>query len=106
VRLITEIPLSGLSEQVRVLRGTLLRGTIYSADEETQALDHAKDVIRQQAPSLFGTEFGNKVSMADKLMNLSSSIQLELSIWLRQQVASNAEFVEQYVSLIPSFTQF
>lgn len=98
--------MSGLPEQVRVLRGTLLRGTIYSADEEAQALDHAKDVIRQQAPSLFGTEFANKVAVADKLLNLSSSIQLELSIWLRQQVASNAEFVEQYVSPIPSFIQF
>jgi mediator of RNA polymerase II transcription subunit 12 len=98
--------LSGLPEQVRVLRGTLLRGTIYSADEEAQTLDHAKDVIRQQAPSLFGVEFANKVSVADKLLNLSSSIQLELSIWLRQEVASNAEFVEQYVSPVPSFTRF
>lgn len=98
--------MSGLPEQVRVLRSTLLRGTIYSADEEAQALDHAKDMIRQQAPSLFGTEFADRVSVVDKLTNLSSSIQLELSIWLRQQVASNAEFVEQYISPTPLFTQF
>jgi mediator of RNA polymerase II transcription subunit 12 len=97
IRLITEIPLSGLPEQVRVLRGTLLRGTLHSTEEEAQALNHAKDVVRQQAPSLFGMEFAVNVSFVDKLGNLSPSVQLELSIWLRQQVASNAEFVEQYV---------
>jgi hypothetical protein len=42
-------------------------------------------------------EFAVNVSFVDKLGNLSPSVQLELSIWLRQQVASNAEFVEQYV---------
>jgi hypothetical protein len=41
--------------------------------------------------------FAVNVSFVGKLVNLSPSVQLELSIWLRQQVASNAEFVEQYV---------
>jgi mediator of RNA polymerase II transcription subunit 12 len=95
VRLITEIPLSGLSDQVRNLRSTLLRGTAYSADLEERALLSAKRIIIAAIPALFG--FGLTASQLGdvKLAHLGSTVQLELGIWLRQQVAQYVGFNEQ-----------
>jgi mediator of RNA polymerase II transcription subunit 12 len=95
VRLITEIPLSGLSDQVRNLRSTLLRGTTYSADLEERALNSAKRGIAAAIPALFG--LGSTASkLGDvKLTHLGPTVQLELGIWLRQQVAQYAEVDEQ-----------
>lgn len=95
MRLITEIPLSGLPDQIRTLRSTLLRGTAHSADLEQRALEHAKDIISNSIPALFG-----RYNTATKLPRttfdtLSSTVKLELGIWLRQHVAQYAEVNQQ-----------
>jgi mediator of RNA polymerase II transcription subunit 12 len=95
VRLITEFPLAGLPDQVRNLRSTLLRGTAHAADLEEQALNFAKHSISRAAPSLFGLNLTVPTQLEVKLEGLSSTIKLEVGIWLRQQVAQHAEVNEQ-----------
>jgi mediator of RNA polymerase II transcription subunit 12 len=95
VRLITEFPVTGLSDQVRNLRSTLLRGTAHSADLEEQALNYAKHSISGAAPALFGFNLTVPSHSDLKLEQLSSTVKLELGIWLRQQVAQHAEVNEQ-----------
>lgn len=95
VRLITEIPISGLPDQIRTLRATLLRGTDLSADLEIQTLNNAKLAISQQMPALCGLAY---LGMDDRKLNigkLGSTVRIELGIWLRQQVARYAEVNEQ-----------
>ena len=91
IQLITEIPLSGLSDQVRTLRCTLLRGTAYSAELEEQVLGRSKHSISQTLPALCGlahtTEEPSKVDVDP----LSTTVKLELGIWLRHQVAQHTE---------------
>jgi mediator of RNA polymerase II transcription subunit 12 len=95
VRLITEIPLSGLSDQVRNLRSTLLRGTAYSADLEERALRETKRNIAAAIPALFGLGLTASQLGDVKLAHLGATVQLELGIWLRQQVAQYVGFNEQ-----------
>lgn len=95
MRLITEMPISVLSDQVRTLRATLLRGTSNSADWEQQMLDSAKFAISQQLPTLCGlgnSEYDQPKVDIDKL---GSTVKIELGIWLRQQVHQFAEVNEQ-----------
>ena len=93
--MITEIPISGLSDQVRTLRATLLRGTAHSADLEEQMLNHAKLAISQQLPILCGMGYSGHDDAKIDIGKLGSTIRIELGIWLRQQVAQYAELNEQ-----------
>ncbi|CAO2657656.1 Nn.00g037820.m01.CDS01 [Neocucurbitaria sp. VM-36] len=102
LRLITEIPLSGLSDQIRTLRSTLLRGTMHSAEMEEQALEHAEDMISQSLPTLFGLYSTTTSVPKVQAEKLSSTIKLELGIWLRRQVAQFAEVNEHVPTKDPS----
>jgi len=95
LRLITEIPLTGLPDQIRTLRSTLLRGTMHSAELEQRALGYAEHMISQSLPNLFG--LGSAATSLDEteLDKLSSTVKLELGIWLRQHVAQYAEVNQQ-----------
>lgn len=95
MRLITEFPLTGLSDQVRNLRCTLLRGTAHSAELEEQALDLAKQSISRAVPALFGLGLTALSQAEVKVAELNSTVRLELGIWLRQHVAQHAEVNEQ-----------
>jgi len=95
VRLITEFPLTGLSDQIRNLRYTLLRGTTHSAEYEEQALGLAKQSISQAVPALFGLHLAATGQPEIQVAELSSTVRLELGIWLRQRVAQYAEVNEQ-----------
>jgi mediator of RNA polymerase II transcription subunit 12 len=95
LRLVTEIPLSGLPDQIRTLRSTLLRGTMHSAELEQRALGYAEHMISQTLPALFGI-YGTTTKPNDvELDKLSSTVKLELGIWLRQHVAQYAEVSAQ-----------
>ena len=82
---------------MRILRSTLLRGTGYSVEDEEQALSEIKGSIRRQASRLFGMEPTMDYSHGDRLGNICSSIQLEVGVWLREQVALTMEVLERYV---------
>jgi len=105
VRLITEIPISGLPDQVRNLRCTLLRGTIFSAEMESKALDYAKRSIAQALPTLFGhDQLGNDLSSVN-VDSLSPTVKFELGIWLRQQVAQHATVNDHVPTKDPSIEE-
>jgi mediator of RNA polymerase II transcription subunit 12 len=95
VRLITAFPLTGLSDQVRNLRSTLLRGTAHSADFEEQALNLAKCGISRAVPALFGLDVVASEQTVFRAGELSLTAKLELGIWLRQGVAQYADINEQ-----------
>lgn len=95
MRLITEIPLSGLPDQIRTLRSTLLRGTAHSTELEQRALEHAKDVISNAIPAVFGRYNRAAKIPQTTLETLSSTVKLEIGIWLRQHVAQYAEVNRQ-----------
>lgn len=95
MRLITEIPLSGLPDQIRTLRSTLLRGTLHSSELEQRALGYAEHMISQTLPTLFGIYSTTAKLNDEELDKLSSTIKLELGIWLRQHVAQYAEVSAQ-----------
>ncbi|KAF2819996.1 mediator of RNA polymerase II transcription subunit 12 [Ophiobolus disseminans] len=105
VRLITEFPLTGLSDQVRNLRCTLLRGTIHSAEVEEQALGLAKRSISQAVPALFGLDLAASGQPETKVADLSSTVRLELGIWLRQRVAQYAEVSDHVPTKDPSIEE-
>ncbi|KAJ4346207.1 RNA polymerase II mediator complex subunit [Ascochyta clinopodiicola] len=102
VRLITEIPISGLPDQIRTLRATLLRGTAYSADWEDQCLDHAKLSISHQMPILCGMGYSTLDHPKIDIGKLGSTVRIELGIWLRQQVAWFAELNEHVPTKDPA----
>ncbi|XPS71130.1 RNA polymerase II mediator complex subunit [Ascochyta lentis] len=102
VRLITEIPISGLPDQIRTLRATLLRGTAYSADWEDQSLGHAKLSISQQMPVLCGIGYSTLDHPKLDIGKLGSTVRIELGIWLRQQVAWYAELNEHVPTKDPA----
>ncbi|XP_014561082.1 hypothetical protein COCVIDRAFT_22785 [Bipolaris victoriae FI3] len=94
LRLVTEIPLTGLPDQIRTLRSTLLRGTVHSAESEQRALTYAKHMMSQTLPSLFGL-YNSTTDMNEvELDKLSPTVKFELGIWLRRQVAQYAEVNE------------
>jgi mediator of RNA polymerase II transcription subunit 12 len=95
LRLITEIPLSGLPDQIRTLRNTLLRGTAHAAELEGQALAYTEHMISQTLPALFGL-YNTTTNLNDvELGNLSPTVKLELGIWLRRYVARYANVSQQ-----------
>jgi mediator of RNA polymerase II transcription subunit 12 len=102
VRLITEIPISGLPDQVRTLRSTLLRGTAHSTDWEDQILSHAKHYISQQMPMLCGVVYSGLNQPELDIGKLGSTARVELGIWLRQQVARYAEVNEHVPTKDPA----
>ncbi|KAJ8106996.1 hypothetical protein OPT61_g9171 [Boeremia exigua] len=102
IRLITEIPISGLPEQVRTLRATLLRGTAHSADREEQDLKDAKLAISQQLPVLCGMGYSELGHPDLDIDGLGSTVRIELGIWLRQQVARYSEVNEHVPTKDPS----
>ncbi|KAF2856579.1 hypothetical protein T440DRAFT_437396 [Plenodomus tracheiphilus IPT5] len=105
VRLITEIPLTGLPDQIRTLRSTLLRGTAHAAEVEQQMLFRAEQQISLTLPALFGL-YDTSVNLTDlKLDTLSPTVKLELGIWLRGNVASYAEVNERVPTKDPSIEE-
>jgi mediator of RNA polymerase II transcription subunit 12 len=91
LRLVTEIPLSGLSDQIRTLRSTLLRGTIHSAELEDRAIRYAEQMIAQTLPALFGL-YSTTTALNDvELDTLSPTVKLEIGIWLRRHVSQYAK---------------
>ncbi|KNG47429.1 hypothetical protein TW65_05980 [Stemphylium lycopersici] len=96
LRLVTEIPLTGLPDQIRTLRSTLLRGTVHSPELEQRALGYAQHMIAQTLPTLFGLYSATARLNEAELDKLSSTVKFELGIWLRRQVAQYAE-VNQHV---------
>jgi mediator of RNA polymerase II transcription subunit 12 len=95
LRLITEIPLAGLSEHVQNLRCTLLRGTVYTAEAEEQLIITTEDMICQQLPGLFNTDHSVDTHPPPVLGVLGPTVQLEVGAWLRQEVAASMEFMER-----------
>jgi mediator of RNA polymerase II transcription subunit 12 len=103
LRLITEIPLTGLPEQVRNLRNTLLRGTPQCIEEEERTLDIAESTIRSQLQGLFGTEdIEDEGSSKCDVAHLHSTIKLELAYLLRHQVAANVQTLDRVPTKDPS----
>ncbi|KAF1830169.1 hypothetical protein BDW02DRAFT_114138 [Decorospora gaudefroyi] len=102
LRLVTEIPLSGLPDQIRTLRSTILRGTAHSAESEEMALGYAEHMISQTLPALFGLY--NTTTRLDEteLDKLSPTVKFELGIWLRGQVAQYAEVNQRVPTKDPS----
>ncbi|KAH7126743.1 hypothetical protein B0J11DRAFT_558277 [Dendryphion nanum] len=105
LRLITEIPLTGLPEQVRNLRSTLLRGTSHSAEAEDQSMDAAENMVRRQLPNLFGQDTLGYSPLNVNLHCISSTVRLELAILLRQQVSTSVEFCHRIPTKDPSLEE-
>ncbi|KAF2752001.1 hypothetical protein M011DRAFT_463486 [Sporormia fimetaria CBS 119925] len=93
LRLVTEIPLTGLPEQVRNLRSTLLQGTPFSADSEERDLDLAESELRRHLPKLCVGAASPEPSSGCNLLGFSSTIKLELSLFLRHHVAAAVETI-------------
>jgi mediator of RNA polymerase II transcription subunit 12 len=91
-----------LSDQIRTLRATLLRGSAHSADWEDQILSHAKIIISQQMPALCGTGYPALDHPKLDISKLGSTVRIELGIWLRQQVARYAEVNEHVPTKDPA----
>ncbi len=91
MRLIIEVPLSGLSDQIRTLRSTLLRGTAHAVELEERNLEQAGREISQALPSLFGFNSFNETLSKVDLEQLSSTVKFELGIRLRLYVAQYVE---------------
>ncbi|KAF1958736.1 hypothetical protein CC80DRAFT_441342 [Byssothecium circinans] len=102
LRLITEIPLTGLSEPVQNLRYTLLRGTCYSADVEEHDIITMEERICQQLPGLFCISDSVDVHNMSVVQMPDPTVRLEVGAWLRQQVAESMEFVEHIPTKDPS----
>jgi mediator of RNA polymerase II transcription subunit 12 len=90
-----EIPVTGLSDQVRNLRSTLLRGSAHSAEFEAQSLNSSKHTISQAIPGVLGLNLTVPSHAGVKQTEASATIRLELGIWLRQHVAEHAAVHEQ-----------
>ncbi|KAF2653975.1 hypothetical protein K491DRAFT_717612 [Lophiostoma macrostomum CBS 122681] len=102
LRLVTEIPLTGLPPQVRNLRSTLLRSTNYSTEQEEQTLDEAESVVRRTLPILFDDPNIEYERNEVNIPKLSPSIRFELAMILRKQVAANMQLVEHAPTKDPS----
>jgi mediator of RNA polymerase II transcription subunit 12 len=100
----TEMPLNGLSVHVQNLRRTLLRGTVYSVDAEEHAIAATQDAIRQQLPGLFNTDMSSHGRTAVNVALLSSTVRLEVGVWLREQVVASTELADWYESYMLSLT--
>ncbi|KAF2265315.1 hypothetical protein CC78DRAFT_579454 [Lojkania enalia] len=105
LRLITEIPLTGNTEPVLNLRRTLLRGTNYSAEAEEQLLDEAEWAIQRQVPGLFDMDLFPDHQASVDTRALSTTVKLELGVWLRSQVASNVTIIDHVPTKDPSIEE-
>ncbi|ORY11541.1 hypothetical protein BCR34DRAFT_484023 [Clohesyomyces aquaticus] len=95
LRLITEIPLTGLSEQIQNLRATLLHGTAYSTELEDQQIDDAQSFIQRRIPDLFDESEYVDLSVEVNFASISSTVRLELGIWIRLLVQANVQLVDR-----------
>ncbi|KAF2021724.1 hypothetical protein BU24DRAFT_457677 [Aaosphaeria arxii CBS 175.79] len=91
LRLTTEIPLTGLTEQVRNLRNTLLRGTPHATEAEEQSLDDAEEIIRQHLPNLYRQIMVDTPTRELDLSGFSATVRLEIATLLRHRVSANME---------------
>ncbi|KAF2279548.1 uncharacterized protein EI97DRAFT_464783 [Westerdykella ornata] len=94
MRLMVEIPVSGLPEHVRNLRSTLLRGTPHSTESEEDHLDQAEYTIRSRLCGLFGTGVWSDIQPDIDLTEFTPTVQLEIALFLRHHVASNVRTSE------------
>lgn len=94
LRLIAELPLTGLPDHVINLRHTLLQSMGFPIESEQQTLASAQDFIMQQVPNIFESTppVGRLIQI--HISDLSTTIRLRLGCWIRQQVASKVEAVE------------
>lgn len=86
VRLIAEIPLQGLPEHVLNLRQTLLQTTLQNGAYEAMALKDDHGTVIQKLWGIFGPDTGAEVSFDIPFGDLSTSVRLETSRWLRQEL--------------------
>ncbi|KAF1966910.1 hypothetical protein BU23DRAFT_559754 [Bimuria novae-zelandiae CBS 107.79] len=94
LRLLTEIPLTGLSTQVLNLRRTMLRSTSYPVAMEEELIFETKETILRQLTDCSRLESGFDCRTTLDTNRLSRTICLELAMWLRRQVASAVEPVD------------
>ena len=71
---------------------------MHSAELEQEALRRAEIMISQTLPALFGLYTATAKIPEHVLDGLSTTVKLELGIWLRRHVANYAEVNERYVS--------
>jgi len=91
LRLLIEVPLTGLSEHVYNLRSTLLRDSPYSVETEELLIANTEEVICRQLPSIFGTNIETDSPAPIEFEGLSQTVRLEAAIWLREQVAATVQ---------------
>lgn len=94
LRLLAEIPLTGLSIQVLNLRGTMLRGTSYSIKTEKEQIHNTEERILSHLNNCSRAGPGGSGQMALDIKPLSRTVCLETAIWLRHQVAMTVEGFE------------
>lgn len=89
--LINEMPLSGLSDQVRNLRDSLLQRTPHSAEEEEQQKENAERVVREHLARTFSIPPHHECPSELDITTLSATVKFELAYFLRHHVAATAE---------------
>jgi mediator of RNA polymerase II transcription subunit 12 len=94
--------LTGLPEQVRNLRSTLLRGSPYATEIEERSLDDAEYAMQDQLPNLFGIGMVDDSPSEVDFSRLTSTVKLELAVILRRQVATSVEMVDHVPTKDPS----
>jgi mediator of RNA polymerase II transcription subunit 12 len=90
------MPVTGLSTHLLNLRRTLLRGTVYSVDAEEQLVATTQAAIYEHLSQVTHTQFSSSLRPMVDVDMLSPTARLEVAMWLRQQVAANAEQVDWY----------
>ncbi|KAL0261623.1 RNA polymerase II mediator complex subunit [Diplodia seriata] len=91
VRLIAEIPLQGLPEHVLNLRQTLLQTNLQNGAYEAVMLMDDHDGIIKQLWSIFAPGTGAEITFDIPFADLSTSVRLEISRWLRQELLARLE---------------
>ncbi|KAL1640553.1 RNA polymerase II mediator complex subunit [Diplodia intermedia] len=91
VRLIAEIPLQGLPEHVLNLRQTLLQTNLQNGAYEAVMLMDDHNGIIKQLWSIFAPGTGAEITFDIPFADLSTSVRLEISRWLRQELLARLE---------------
>lgn len=91
VRLIAEIPLQGLPEHVLNLRQTLLQTTLQNGAYEAVVLMDDHSAIIKQLWSIFAPDIGAEITFNIPFADLSTSVRLEISRWLRQELLARLD---------------
>ncbi|KAJ4287010.1 RNA polymerase II mediator complex subunit [Kalmusia sp. IMI 367209] len=94
LRLLTQVPLTGLAEQEYNLRNTLLRGTRYTVEEEQQFIERTKEIILKQLPTFRDAGYESPQRSLE-IESLSQTIRLESAMWLKTQVISTIETADR-----------